>query len=67
MPTTEQCVLGHENRTRIDNLEKAIDRIEAAVNKIANHYSKKPSWFITILITVLSNAIVLLSAYIITH
>lgn len=67
MPPTEPCVLGTKNETRIDNLEKAIDRIEKAIEKIANHYSKKPSWFVAILITVLSNAVILLSMYIITR
>lgn len=67
MPVTEPCILGTKNETRIDNLEKAVERIADDVDKITNHYSKKPSWFIAILITVLTNAIVVLSAYILTH
>ncbi len=41
MPETEQCVLGAENRTNIQNLVKAVDRIEAAVEKITNHFSNR--------------------------
>ena len=67
MPVTDPCILGAENKVRIDNLEKAVVRIETAIEKISNHYSRKPSWFVAILITILSNAVVILSMYIITH
>ena len=43
MPPTETCVLGAENKTNIANLEKAIERIEDAVEKITNHFSQRPT------------------------
>lgn len=67
MPQTESCTLGTENKGRIDNLEQSLARIEKAIEKISNHYSKRPSWFIAIFITALTNAITLLSMYIITQ
>ena len=43
MPQTEDCPLGRENKTRIINVEKSVDRIIICVEKLTNHYSNRPS------------------------
>lgn len=43
MPDTEQCVLGAENKTRIINLEKAVDEIKVSVTRLCNHFSNRPT------------------------
>ena len=52
MPQTEQCVLGAENKTRIDGLGKAVDRIESAVDKITNHFSQRPTRALLITVSI---------------
>lgn len=78
MPVTEPCILGTENKIKIEGLEKMlgefkgevredINHIASCVNKITNHYSKKPSWAITTALIILSNLVVALALYVITR
>ena len=67
MPDTEQCPLGAENKTRINYLEGDIKEIkvdikgiEVSMSKLANHYSKRPSWFISLVITGLVGLVIFL-------
>ena len=64
MPPTPECVLGSENRIRIEHLEKAVDHIDKAIDNLANHWSKRPNWLIVVVITFLTNAVTMLSAYV---
>ncbi len=60
MVEVQQCVLGTENKTRIDGLENTIGEIKSDVKEIKDNLLKRPSWFVTILITSMSSAIVFL-------
>ena len=37
------CVLGTENRTRVDGVERAVQEIKEAVTNLSNHYSERPT------------------------
>ncbi len=74
----DNCVLGAENKTNIDNLKETLDEfkvevrtdikyINQCVEKITNHYSGKPSWFVLIVISVLLAGISTMGMYIITQ
>ncbi len=67
MPETKNCPLGIENKTRIDGMEKAVDEIKEAVTNLSNHYSQRPTWFISIVISSLVALCVFLAQYIITR
>jgi len=66
MPDTEQCVLGAENKVRIEMLEKAIGKIEKNIDRLTNHYSKRPQWWVTILLTGLCTLCTGLIVYLVT-
>lgn len=77
MPPTEPCVKGVENEMNIkalketfedfrDETRDAVSEIHKCVKKITNHYSKKPSWFVLILISGLFTAVGAMGMYIIT-
>jgi len=72
MPPTEQCVLGAENKTNIENIKDDIDEFKAdmrrymesmdkSIEKLTNHYSGRPTWFVATLITVLVGMVVFLA------
>jgi len=67
MPDTEQCILGTENKMRILNLEKAVERIENNIEKLTNHYSGRPSWPVTIVLISLITTLTNLAVWMITH
>ena len=67
MSETEGCPLGEANKARIINVEKAVVKIEGHIEKLTNHYAKRPRWFVSILITALVGMVVFLAQYIITH
>ena len=54
MPPTEECVLGTENKTRIINLEKAVDKIAISVDKLTNHFSGRPTRAFLVVVTILA-------------
>jgi tetrahydromethanopterin S-methyltransferase subunit G len=54
MPPTEECVLGAENKTRIINIEKAVDKIATSVEKLTNCYSQRPTKAVLVAITILA-------------
>lgn len=43
MSSTEQCILGAENKTRIDNIETIIVEIKGDIRKLVNDYSHRPT------------------------
>ena len=57
MPETEQCILGVENKTRIDNLEKIMQEMKDCVKELTNHYSRRLPGWATLLITLLSSLV----------
>lgn len=61
MPPTEQCPLGSENKARIDERENICNEFRAEVKRfmeaLTNHYSKKPSWVMALVILALSNTL----------
>ena len=78
MPPTEQCPLGVQNKTNIENLDGELDEfkkdmkvymqhMDDYVGKLTNHYSQRPSWAIALLITALVGLCVYLAQYAITH
>ncbi len=78
MPQTEQCLLGVKNETNIKAMEKAfedfrtevrddISKIFLCIDKITNHYSKKPSWSVCAIITFLSSLSVALIVWIVAQ
>ncbi len=60
MPETKECTLGVENRTRINGLEHIVSEIKSDVKDIKDRLLKRPSWFVSILITAMASAIVFL-------
>jgi hypothetical protein len=63
---------------RIENVEEEIDefkrdmkryleRMDENIEKLTNHYSQRPSWFICLLITALVGLCGILTQYCITH
>ena len=75
MPITEQCVQGARNEARIDGLEKAVEEIKISnrvtateikdsIQNLTNHWSKRPPWLVVGIITALTNAVTMLSAYV---
>ncbi len=78
MPQTEQCVLGAENRTNIENVKDEMDefkadmrrymeRMDKNIDKLTNHYSKRAPWSVVLLVSTLSSALVGTVMWIITH
>lgn len=63
--TTEQQV--YINKTKIENLEKAISRIDKNIEKLANHYSNRVPWLFALLISTLVGMVSMLATYIIMH
>ena len=64
---SDKCVLGMENKTRINGMEKAVEKIEKCVIDLTNHYSKRlPTWA-TVMITILSSTVVGLGVYFLTR
>jgi hypothetical protein len=66
MPPTENCALGTSNKTRIDAREKICDEfrldvkqfmaaIDQRLDELTNHFSKKPTWFIALVLVGLTN------------
>ena len=77
MPPTEPCVKGVENEMNIKALKEtfedfrdytrdAVSEIQKCTTKLTNHYSKKPSWFVLIVISGLFTAVSAMGVYIIT-
>ena len=75
MPPTPECVLGSENAIRIKHLEKAVEEIKVSnkdtakeikdsIQVLVNHWSKRLPWLIVLIITFLTNAVTMLSAYV---
>ena len=73
----KKCVLGAENKTNIENLKETLDEfkvevrtdikyINQCVEKITNHYSGKPSWFVLIIVSALLAGVSTMGMYIIT-
>lgn len=78
MPPTEPCILGTENRTKIDNLKEDVnefkesvvrymDRNDQNIAKLTNCYSNRPTWFVSLIITSLVGLVIFLTQYIITQ
>ena len=78
MPPTEQCPLGVENKTNIDAMKEDIVEFKAdvkrymedmnvCVKQLTNHYSQRPSWFVSIVITALVGLCIFLTQHIITQ
>jgi hypothetical protein len=71
MPPTEQCTLGVENKTKIDQLRTDFDRFNKTITKDIKEIKEKllgrPSWFVSILITVLVTTVATLGTYIIMN
>jgi len=67
MPETEQCILGAENKIRIDNMEKLLDEIKCDIRKLTNHYALRPQWWVAILLTFLCTVSGSLIVYLVTH
>jgi len=74
MPQTEQCPLGRENKANIDNVKDEVNEFKGdmkrymetmneCVSKLTNHYSQRPSWIITMLISALIGLCVFLIQY----
>ena len=55
--TGEGCTLGVQNKTRIDNMEKCVEKIGGWVEDLRNHYSNRLPTYATVLISVLTAAI----------
>ncbi len=60
MPDVKQCVMGVKNETRIESLENDFSEIKSDVKEIKDKLLKRPSWFVTILLTAMSSTIVFL-------
>lgn len=60
MPETKQCALGVRNEERINALETIIGEIKLDVKEIKDKLLKRPSWFVSILITAMASVIVFL-------
>jgi uncharacterized membrane protein YcfT len=78
MPQTEQCPLGIENKTNIANLDrdfvefkidvkKYMEDMNECVKELTNHYSKRPTWFVSLVITALVGLCIFLTQHIITQ
>lgn len=67
MPDTDQCVLGVENKTRIENIEEDIHEIKSDIKKLANDYSHRPTWFVSLIISALLTTVSLMAMWIITQ
>jgi hypothetical protein len=70
MSDTEQCTLGIENKTKIDQLRTDFDRFNKTITKdireIKDKLLGRPSWFVCITIVVLAKLCAILGTYIIT-
>jgi hypothetical protein len=59
----KDCMYDLVCKDRFDRLDERLDHIETNTN----HYSRRPSWFISFIITGLAGLCVFLAQYIITH
>ena len=50
----EGCVKGTENEQRIIALERDMSELKEGVNDIKNGLLKRPSWSVTVIITILT-------------
>ena len=78
MPQTEPCILGVKNEANVKSLKESfedfrdevrddISKIFLCIDKITNHYSKKPSWSVCIIISFLSSLSISLIVWIVAH
>lgn len=78
MPDTEQCPKGLANDARITDLKESLEdfrtevradilHINNCIDKLTNHYSARPTWFVSLVITALVGIVVFLAQYIITN
>jgi hypothetical protein len=72
-PQSTTCAFGRENRVMIMNIHESVSEIKNSIEKMTsqitilfNHQSKKPSWFVTCIITALTTLSVSLVVYIFT-
>lgn len=70
----ENCTLGIQNQTRIDNLERMAMEAKSAQNElwdaitdIRDRLLGRPSWTVVMLLTAMSSALVGMAIYILTH
>lgn len=60
-------------KDRFANIERIIEQIPGMVSQLrlichnTNHYSHRPSWFVSLLITALTSALLSLGVWIVTH
>jgi len=60
MPEIEECALGVENKTKIRNLERIVIELKNDIREIKDKLLRRPSWFVTILISTMAMLIVYL-------
>ena len=59
-----RCAQGVEHTTRINDLERRMDTVEAAVFEIRDRLLARPSWLVSLVITTLVTACVGMGIYI---
>ena len=63
-PGNGRCPQGVEHTTRINDLERRMDTVEAAVFEIRDRLLARPSWLVSLVITALVTACVGMGIYI---